>query len=42
MRKFRDQQIFMRRLKRLIGRREMDAARRAYAERPTYTLDHRA
>ena len=40
MRKFRDQMIFMRRLKRLIGRQEMDSARRLYAERPTYTLDH--
>jgi pescadillo protein len=33
-------QIFMRRLKRAVGRQELDVARRMYASRPAYSLDH--
>jgi hypothetical protein len=33
-------QAYSRKLKRAIGRQEMDIARRMYAARPTYTLDH--
>jgi pescadillo protein len=40
MRKFREQAVFMRRVKRLVGRRELDAARHALAAKPTFTLDH--